>query len=78
MRVDIISPEKMIFSGDAKSVILPGANGSFQLLDNHAPIISTLVEGVVEMELSSNERKTFDIKGGVVEVRDNKVSLLAD
>ena len=78
MRVDIISPEKMIFSGDAKSITLPGSNGSFQLLDNHAPIISTLVEGVVEMEFSNSERKTFEIKGGVVEVRNNKVSLLAD
>ncbi len=78
MRVDIISPESMIFSGDAKSITLPGANGSFQLLDNHAPIISTLTQGVVEMELPNNEHKSFDIKGGVVEVRNNKVSLLAD
>lgn len=78
MRVDIISPEKMLFSGEAKSITMPGTNGSFQVLQHHAPMISTLDEGVVEMELVTNERKTFNIKGGVVEIRNNEVSLLAD
>ncbi len=79
MQVDIISPEKLLFSGEATSIKMPGVNGAFQVLENHAPMISTLTAGVVEMELAkNNERKTFDINGGVVEIRSNKVSLLAD
>ncbi|MCH8546586.1 MAG: ATP synthase F1 subunit epsilon [Cryomorphaceae bacterium] len=79
MQVDIISPEKLLFSGEATSIKMPGVNGAFQVLENHAPMISTLTAGVVEMELiQKNERKTFDINGGVVEIRNNKVSLLAD
>lgn len=79
MQVDIISPEKLLFSGEATSIKMPGVNGAFQVLENHAPMISTLTAGVVEMELAkNNERKTFEINGGVVEIRSNKVSLLAD
>lgn len=79
MQVDIISPEKKLFSGEAISLKMPGINGSFQVLENHASMISTLTEGVVEMELAGGkEKQSFEIKGGVVEIRNNKISLLAD
>lgn len=77
MRVEIISPDKLIFEGDAESLQLPGKDGSFGVLNNHAPIISSLAEGTVK--LNTNEGvKSFDISGGVVEVLHNKVIVLAD
>ena len=91
MQVDIISPEKKLFSGQAVSVQFPGTEGRFQVLENHAPLVSTLVSGNVVLKLSDKQEigdewkeklqgdtLTIDINGGVVEIRNNKVSLLAD
>jgi F-type H+-transporting ATPase subunit epsilon len=77
MKVEIISPDKLIFEGEAESLQLPGKDGSFGVLNDHAPIISSLAEGSVK--LNTNEGvKSFDINGGVVEVLHNKVIVLAD
>jgi F-type H+-transporting ATPase subunit epsilon len=77
MKVEIISPDKLIFEGEAESLQLPGKDGSFGVLNDHAPIISSLAEGSVK--LNTNEGvKSFDISGGVVEVLHNKVIVLAD
>ncbi|MCC5917202.1 MAG: hypothetical protein JJU02_07725 [Cryomorphaceae bacterium] len=91
MRVDIISPEKKLFSGEAVAVQLPGSEGLFQVLDNHAPIISTLTAGIVVLEIAEKNslseewrvnlegnHLSIEIKGGVVEVKNNTLSLLAD
>lgn len=78
MTVDIISPDKKLFSGKAQSVRLPGTNGSFGILENHAPIISTLQKGIIYLVSENNEKLSFEIKGGVVEVLNNKVIVLAD
>lgn len=75
MLLEIISPEKKLFSGEAGSVTVPGSSGMFQVLDNHAPIISTLKKGVVKVETTEGE-KSFEINGGVVEVLNNKVVVL--
>jgi F-type H+-transporting ATPase subunit epsilon len=78
MRIEIITPEKKVFEGDIKSVRVPGKKGSFQVLKDHAPIISTLEKGLVIMvDLNDNE-KIFEIEGGVIEVKTNKIILLAD
>ncbi|MBL7930219.1 MAG: ATP synthase F1 subunit epsilon [Bacteroidia bacterium] len=76
MILEIISPEKKLFSGEAGSVTVPGSNGLFQVLNNHAPIISTLKKGTVKVETAEGE-KSFEINGGVVEVLNNKVIVLA-
>lgn len=73
MHVEIITPDKKVFSGEADIVTLPGANGSFQILKDHAPIVSTLVKGDVIAD-----KQTFTIDGGVVEVLQNKVLVLAE
>ena len=78
MKVEILSPDTLIFEGEATSLRLPGKDGSFGILNNHAPIISTLVEGNVELTDEDGNTKEFAINGGVVEVLQNKVIVLSD
>ncbi len=78
MQVDIISPEKKLYSGQADAIQFPGIQGRFQVLENHADLISTLTSGEIVMEVKGQQPQIFPINGGVVEVRDNKVSVLAD
>jgi F-type H+-transporting ATPase subunit epsilon len=77
MNLEIITPDKTLFEGTAKSVSLPGSAGSFQLLENHAPIISTLKNGVIKIE-TEKETQTIAINSGVVEMLKNKVIILAE
>ena len=92
MYLEIISPEAKLFEGEITSIILPGSAGSFQLLNNHAPIVSTLNSGIVKIFgkikleknhsdkfiVESNETTLFKISSGTVEMNDNKVILLSD
>ena len=88
MHLEIVSPEKTIFSGEAKSVYLPGSEGHFQVLNNHAPIVSTLkkgeilIDGVDNQESDfldfSNGKASLEIKSGVVEMKKNKLIILVD
>ncbi len=77
MNLEIITPDKTVFQGEVTSVTVPGKKGSFEVLNNHAPIISTLDDGKVIIRNNKDE-KAFHIKGGVVEVLDNKVTVLAE
>lgn len=78
MKVDIITPDSKVFSGDVASVILPGANGSFQILNNHANLISSLEKGIVTTVSDGGEKKEMNISGGVVEVLKNEVIVLVE
>lgn len=78
MRIDIITPEKKVYEGDIKSVRVPGKKGSFQILKDHAPIISTLDSGSVIIVDELENEKIFEVTGGVIEVKANKIILLAD
>jgi len=77
MFLEILTPEKKIFEGNVNSITFPGSDGSFQVLDHHAPLISLLNHGVVEYK-SKEASQQLVITGGVVEVLKNKVVLLAD
>ena len=77
MHLEILTPEKKVFEGNVTIVTFPGADGSFQVMDHHAPLISLLKEGVVEYKSKENVQQVT-ITGGVVEVLQNKVILLAD
>lgn len=77
MYLEILTPEKKIFEGDVTIATFPGSDGSFQVMDNHAPLISLLKEGLVEYK-SPEANNSVRITGGVVEVLKNKVVLLAD
>ena len=92
MYLEIVSPEATLLSGEVESVIVPGTTGSFQMLNNHAPIVSTLKEGTVtisgKMDLDDSVQNKFkkqdvnttlfQISSGTVEMRNNKLILLAD
>ncbi|MGB0166492.1 MAG: ATP synthase F1 subunit epsilon [Luteibaculum sp.] len=76
MRLEILSPDKDIFKGEVSSIVVPAVDGSLGILDNHAPLISTLKKGSIE--ITGGENKSFPINGGVVEVLKNKVIILAE
>ncbi len=78
MKIEIITPDKKIFEGEINSVRVPGKKGSFQVLKDHAPIISTLETGLVRMVDQGNNEIVYEIGGGVIEVKANKIILLAD
>lgn len=78
MRIDIITPDRKVYEGDIKSVRVPGKKGSFQVLKDHAPIISTLDSGTVVIVEEDDSQKVFEVSGGVIEVKANKIILLAD
>lgn len=78
MKIEIITPESKIYEGDIKSVRVPGKKGSFQVLKDHAPIISTLDPGMVVMIDQSDREILHEITGGVIEVKSNKIILLAE
>lgn len=73
----IVSPERIVFTGEVDSVMVPGAVGPFEILNNHAPIISTLVEGKVEYTVKG-VKKELQIVGGFVEVKKNNVDLCVE
>lgn len=78
MKIEIITPDKKVFEGDIKSVRVPGKRGSFQVLKDHAPIISTLDKGPVIIVDNYGVQTTYEINGGVIEVKANKIILLVD
>ncbi|MCC6690844.1 MAG: ATP synthase F1 subunit epsilon [Bacteroidia bacterium] len=78
MFLEIITPDKKLFSGEVKSVTLPGTDGSLGILNNHAPIISSLKKGIVKVVNEKSNAEVFNINGGVVEVLKNKMIVLAE
>jgi len=91
MHLEIITPERKLLSQEVDSVTLPGVTGEFQILNHHAPIVSTLSKGLIKLNKSTsidekakayfkeiNDKLTFDIKSGVVECKENKVIVLVD
>ena len=77
MNVSILSPLKSLFQGDATSVNLPGKVGSFTILENHAPIVSTLDKGVITIT-NKEEISEIEIVSGFVEVHDNEVTICVE
>ena len=78
MVLEIISPDKKLYEGEVKSIILPGIDGSFGILDHHAPLISALKKGEIQISVTDSQKETFAVNGGVVEVLNNKVIVLAE
>jgi F-type H+-transporting ATPase subunit epsilon len=78
MNLQIITPDTRIYEGEVKLVQVPGSKGSFQVLKNHAPIISTLEEGEIRIIDDKNHTALFPISGGVIEVKNNEIIILAE
>ena len=78
MKLEITSPDKQIFSGDVDLVQLPGSDGLFEIFHNHAPMIAALGPGRAKVQDAEGKLQFFDIKGGVCEVLENKITVLAE
>ncbi len=78
MNIEIITPDKTLFEGTASLVQLPGIDGSFEILNNHAPLISVLGKGKIKIKDGNKEPEYFEVNGGVVEVLQNKILILAE
>ena len=95
MYLEIVTPEAVVFGAEVEAVKVPGVEGEFQMLNNHAPIVSLLIEGEIKInlvagaaadkkKLSADFRKEgnnvlyYSVKGGVLEMKDNKAIILAD
>jgi len=78
MKIEVITPDKNVLSGDVDSVTLPGVNGSFQVLRNHADLISALGQGLLTVQSTSGSTQSVTISGGVVEVLNNNIIVLAE
>lgn len=78
MFLEIITPEKTVYSGEIKLIRVPGSDGSFEVLSNHAPIISTLSKGDIKVITKDERENHFEINGGLIEVRENKIIVLGE
>lgn len=78
LTLKVISPEKVIFTGQVDSVVVPGTLGEFEILVGHAPLISSLEKGVVTYQPTDGEKTRLDIMGGFVEVQKNEISLCVE
>ncbi len=78
LNVEVITPAKPVYEGNIKSITVPGSSGSFQVLYNHAPILSSLDIGIVKLEDDAGAVKKFATGGGTIEVQNNKVLLLVE
>ena len=78
MKVEILTPEKLLFKGDAVSVYLPGSDGSLGILNRHAPMISSLKKGTLRIKDEAGKEHKFEVNGGTAEMFNNKVTILAE
>jgi F-type H+-transporting ATPase subunit epsilon len=78
MLLEILTPEKKLFSGDVQGVQLPGIDGLFEILDKHAPLVSALGQGQIKVLNKSAAATNFGITGGFVEVLNNKATVLVE
>jgi F-type H+-transporting ATPase subunit epsilon len=77
IRVEIVSQDRMVYEGEADIVVVPGVLGEMGILENHAPLLSTLKYGIVKVR-RQNQEELFTVAGGVVEVQPNIITILAD
>jgi F-type H+-transporting ATPase subunit epsilon len=78
MFLEIITPDKKVFEGEATLVQLPGSSGAFEILNNHAPILSTLEKGTIKVVQEGGKVQLFEIDGGVIENKANKIIVLVE
>ena len=78
MKLEILTPEKQLFSGEVYSVQVPGSSGKFQMLNKHAPIISSIQKGSVKIIDNQKKELLININSGVIEMKNNKIIILAE
>jgi len=78
MNLEIVTPDKKIYEGEIRLIQVPGSKGSFEVLENHAPIVSTLEAGSIKVIDAAGEQEYYQIESGVIEVTNNKIIVLAE
>ena len=78
MFLEILTPEKKLYSGESKLIKVPGSEGSFELMNKHAPVISTLSQGSIKVITPEDQSHYFNVSGGVLEMKDNRVIILVE
>ncbi len=78
MYLEIITPNEKVFEGEVKLIQLPGSKGGFEILKNHAPIISTLEKGTIKIQDENSKEQLFEVDGGVIENKANKIIVLVE
>jgi len=78
MQLELLTPGKTVFSGEVKLVKLPGSDGSFEILKNHAPLISSLTDGELKVITAAGENLNYITHGGVIEVKNNTLIVLVE
>lgn len=78
MQLEILTPGNKIYQGEVSEASFPGAGGSFQVLNNHAPIVAALAKGIISFTTTTEGKKSIVVDGGVVEVKDNIIVVLAE
>lgn len=78
LTLDVVTPEKNVYSGEITSVKVPATTGSFEVLVNHAPIIASVGKGTVRIIEANGNRIEMEVEGGVAEVLNNKVTVLVE
>jgi F-type H+-transporting ATPase subunit epsilon len=76
MNLIVLTPDKQLYQGEVSRITVPGVQGEFEVLENHAPIVSSLASGTVNITTDNKDTQAWDINSGFIEVLDNKVSLL--
>lgn len=77
-RFELVSPEKLVFSGNVEAVVVPGTEGEFTVLKDHAPVISSLKPGIVVIDESPSAKTKLYVRGGFAEVGSSGLTILAD
>ena len=78
MTLEILTPEKKLYSGEVYGVMLPGITGLFEILDKHAPLVSALGKGTLKILKDKHSTESYTIQGGFVEVLNNKATVLVE
>jgi F-type H+-transporting ATPase subunit epsilon len=78
MFLEIVTPDERVFEGEVTSASFPGSDGSFQILNNHAPLVATLGKGDIRYSQEKKDEVHILVEGGVVEVMNNKVNVLVE
>jgi len=78
MKLEVLTPEKTLFNDEVLSVQVPGKSGNFEMLNNHMPIVSSLKKGVVKITNIQQEERKIEINSGVIEMKQNKIIILAE
>ena len=78
MRLEILTPEETLFDNEVLSVQVPGKSGKFEMLNNHMPIVSSLKTGIIKITNTDNQKQEVKINSGVIEMKENKIIILAE